>query len=94
MSESIELRLSSIEAQISHLLQSRSYTLPTKHAKHTKKINGYLLFSSKMRTEALSQLHAHGATYSNSNVLSELATMWNLLTPDERSHWNSIAFNL
>jgi hypothetical protein len=58
---------------------------------HTKKINGYLLFSSKMRIEAISQLQLQHSHPTNSTILRELSAMWKSLTPDERQLWNLYA---
>jgi len=59
----------------------------------TKKINGYSLFSSKMRIEAVSQLQLSHITPTNSIILRELATMWKSLTYDEQLLWNLFALH-
>lgn len=56
-----------------------------------KKNTGFLLFTSKMRIEAISYLQSQHIVPTNSIIIRELSAMWNSLTHDEQLSWNHVA---
>ena len=56
-----------------------------------KRTSGYLVFSKAMRDDAVANLSAHGATYKNQDVMTELGAMWKALADEDKEAWNTQA---
>jgi hypothetical protein len=57
-----------------------------------KKISGYILFSTTMRSDAKNKLTTNkNSNPKQSEIMKELGTMWNSLTNDEQDDWKSKA---
>jgi hypothetical protein len=81
MDPSILLRITILEQQIASLTRSKS----------KKRISGYTLFCSTMRDDAKVTLYSSSTHFNHHHVNRELASMWNSLSQEEQSIWNSHA---
>ena len=82
-------RVATLEKQMAQLL-SKSDPEPKKEKKedkpNKKRVSGYILFQKAMAAEAMV-----GVKVKQSDVMSELGTMWKALDDDEREEWNNKA---
>ena len=56
-----------------------------------KRTSGYLLYSSENREVVKTKLTADGAKLKNQDIMTELGTMWQALSDDEKAVWNDKA---
>jgi hypothetical protein len=81
MDPSILQRITILEQQISYLTRNKS----------KKRVSGYSLFCSTMRDDAKVTLYSTSTHYNHHHVNRELASMWNSLSLEEQSIWNTHA---
>ena len=56
-----------------------------------KRTSGYLLYSSENREVVKTRLTADGAKLKNQDIMTELGTMWQALSNEEKAVWNDKA---
>ena len=56
-----------------------------------KRTSGYLLYSADKREAVKSKLTADGAKLKNQDIMTELGTMWQALSDEEKAEWNDKA---
>ena len=81
MDPSILQRITILEQQIASLTRNKS----------KKRISGYNLFCSTMRDDAKVTLYSTSTHFNHHHVNRELASMWNSLSLEEQSIWNTHA---